>query len=120
MRYSLILNELRFVVFECSEVVGSILHVPVHNSRNDRHGARIGKADYRSAARLHTERFPNRHTPQHSSFAAIETRLIEAGEFHILYVHSRVTCACYMYTSKYCTTVVSILYNVFPLLGAKT
>ena len=23
-----------------------------------------------------------------------------------------------MYTSKYCTTVVSILYNVFPLLGA--
>ena len=25
-----------------------------------------------------------------------------------------------MYTSKYCTTVLSILYNVFPLLGAKT
>ena len=25
-----------------------------------------------------------------------------------------------MYTSKYCTTVVSILYNDFPLLGAKS
>ena len=44
-----------------------------------------GKADCsgRAAARLYAERFPNRQTPHHSSFAAIERRLIEAGEFHI-------------------------------------
>ena len=79
-----------------------------------------GKAvcNVRAAARLYAERFPNRHTPHHFSFAAIQRRLRKAGKFH--YVHSRVTCACYMYTSKYCTTVVSIFYNVFPLLGAKT
>ena len=71
MRYSFILNEVRFVVFECSEIVGSIRQVPVHNSRNDRHSARIyGKADCngRAAARLYAERFQNRHTPHHSSF----------------------------------------------------
>ena len=28
MLYSFILNEVRFVVFECSDVVGSIRHVP--------------------------------------------------------------------------------------------
>ena len=44
-----------------------------------------GKADCngRAAARLYVERFPNRHTPHHSSFAAIERRLREARKFHV-------------------------------------
>ena len=81
-----------------------------------------GKADCngRAAAQLYAERFPNRHTQHYSSFEAIERRLREAGKFHVCTVYSRVTCACYMYTGKYCTTVVSIFYNVFPLLGVKT
>lgn len=44
-----------------------------------------GKMDCngRAAQRLYVERFPDRHAPHHSTFASIERRLREGGEFKV-------------------------------------
>ena len=85
MRFSFILNEVRFVVFEWSEIVGSIRIYQYTTAEMTDMVLAYGKADCngRAAARLNAERFPNRHTPHHSSFAAIERRLREAGKFNV-------------------------------------
>ena len=82
MRYSFILNEVRFVVFECIEVLDMCRYTTAEMT--DMVFA-YGEADCngRAAARLYAESFPNRHTPHHSSFAAIERRLREDGKFHV-------------------------------------
>ena len=86
MHYSFILNEVRSVVFECSERFLAAFDMYQYKTAEMTDMVlAYGKADCkdRAAARLYAERFPNRHTPHYSSFAAIERRLREAGKFHV-------------------------------------
>lgn len=77
-----------------------------------------GKADGngRAAARLYAERFPNRNTPHHGTFAAIERRVRESGKLQVSTIEPCKVCYICAYSSMVLNTV-SILLHFRSVLG---